>query len=92
MGKYSAVVFTQNRNTKEIMTEECLMDATDLSNCKNSTEEVFVTTELFEDSDNPIKKQNDTLYSSMGTSFRKIQEYNITLLNSFNLDVCTIPI
>lgn len=61
------------------------MDASDLSNCKNLTEEVFVAAELFEDSGH----LHNSMYSSMEITTGEIQQNNFTLLDSFDLDVCT---
>lgn len=82
MGKYSAVVFSQNRNTEEQLTEECLLNISDLSSCQNITEDVFSTAELFNIS-------NSVVQDNFSTENR---QFSSSLIDSFDLNVCIYTI
>lgn len=82
MGKYSAVVFSQNRNTEEQLTEECLLNISDLSSCQNITKDVFSTAELFNISNSAVQDNFST----------ENRQFSSSLTDSFDLNVCIYTI
>ncbi|KAF0748071.1 Uncharacterized protein FWK35_00019023, partial [Aphis craccivora] len=83
LGKYSAVVFSQNRNTEEQLTEECLLNISDLSSCQNITEDVFSTAELFNISNFVVQDNFSTENCQFSSSLIDSFDLNETVQNTY---------